>query len=122
MKRPLIAFVLVLAAAAAQAEARSPIGGATMPRDPLQADPLGPRSEPTVTVAQAVARTQIEHSGYSGVRNLSRTADGTWRGVARMPATPVASRSQPGGAVKETPDPDHRGNRLARPRRGGASC
>jgi len=103
MKRPLIAFVLVLAAAATQAEARSPIGGATMPRDPLQADPLGPRSEPTVTVAQAVARTQIEKSGYTSVRGLSRAADGTWRGVARNASNaPVAVALDGQGKVSET--------------------
>ena len=103
MKRPLIAFVLVLAAAFTQAEARSPIGGATMPRDPLQADPLGPRSEPTVTVAQAVARTHIEQSGYSSVRNLSRTADGTWRAVARNASnTPVVVALDGQGKVSET--------------------
>jgi len=83
MNRPLIALALILAAAATQAEARSPIGGATMPRDALQADALGPRSEPTVTVAAAVARTQIEKSGYTAVRGLQRTSDGTWLAVAR---------------------------------------
>src|SRR5215218_5953165 len=71
MNRPLIALALVLAAATTQAEARSPIGGATMPRDPLQADPLGPRSEPTVTVATAVARTPVEKNGYTSVRGLA---------------------------------------------------
>lgn len=102
MNRPLIAFVLVLAAAATQAEARSPIGGATMPRDPLQADPLGPRSEPTITVAQAVARTQIEKSGYSSVRGLSRTTDGTWHAVARNAGnTPVAVALDGQGKVVE---------------------
>lgn len=85
MKRPLFASVLALAVAAAatHAQAVSPIGGATMKREPVQADPLGPRSEPTVTVAAAVARTQIERSGYSGVRGLQRTPDGVWRAVAR---------------------------------------
>ena len=91
MNRPLIVLALVLAAAATQAEARSPIGGATMPRDALTADPLGPRSEPTVTVAQAVARTQIEKNGYSSVRGVSRGTDGTWHAVARNASnTPVA--------------------------------
>jgi hypothetical protein len=100
--RPLIAFVLVLAAAATQAEARSPIGGATMPRDPLTIDPLGPRSEPTVTVAQAVARTQIEKSGYTAVRGLSRNDDGTWRAVARNPGNkPVAVSLDNQGKVVE---------------------
>ena len=89
--RPLIVLALVLAAAATQAEARSPIGGATMPRDALTVDPLGPRSEPTVTVAQAVARTQIEKNGYSSVRGVSRGTDGTWHAVARNASnTPVA--------------------------------
>jgi hypothetical protein len=103
MNRPLIAFVLVLAAATAQAEARSPIGGATMPRDPLQADPLGPRSEPTVTVATAVARTQVEKSGYTSVRGLSRTSDGTWHAVARNASNaPVAVVLDNQGKVTET--------------------
>src|SRR5260221_13635462 len=103
MKRPLIALVLVLAAAATQAQARPPIGGATMPRDPLQVDPLGPRSDPTPTVGEAVARVQIEKAGYTGVRGLSRTADGTWHGMARNPsnaAVPVALDNQ--GKVIET--------------------
>jgi hypothetical protein len=94
--RPLIALALVLAAAATQAEARSPIGS-------VQADPLGPRSEPTVTVAQAVARTQIEKSGYSAVRGLTRGTDGTWHAVARNPAnTPVAVALDNQGKVVET--------------------
>jgi hypothetical protein len=61
MNRTLIASILVLAAAVTQAEARSPIGGATMPREQVQSDALGPRSD----------------------RGLQRTADGTWRAVAR---------------------------------------
>jgi hypothetical protein len=83
MKRPLIASVLVLAAAMTQAEARSPIGGATMPRDVVQSDALGPRSDPTTTVAAAVARTQIEKGGYTSVRGLQRAPDGVWHAVAR---------------------------------------
>ena len=93
MKRPLIASILVLAAAVTQAEARSPIGGATMPREPVQSDPLGPRSNPTTTVAEAVARTQIEKSGYTSVRGLQRTADGTWHAVARDPRNAPVSVS-----------------------------
>ena len=94
--RPLIALALVLAAAATQAEARSPISA-------LQTDPLGPRSEPTVTVAQAVARTQIEKSGYSAVRGLSRGTDGTWHAVARNAGNkPVAVALDNQGKVVET--------------------
>jgi hypothetical protein len=74
-----------------------------MPRDALQTDPLGPRSEPTVTVAQAVARTQIEKSGYSAVRGLSRSSDGTWRAVARNAGNkPVAVALDNDGKVVET--------------------
>src|SRR5258708_39569714 len=83
MNRPLIVLTLVLAAATTQAQARSPIGGATMARAPLQADPLGPRSDPTPTVREAVARVQIEKNGYTSLRRLSRNADGTWRAKAR---------------------------------------
>jgi hypothetical protein len=103
MNRPLLAAILVLAAAATQAEARSPIGGATMPRDPVQSDTMGPRSDPTPTVAAAVARTQIEKSGYTGVRGLQRAGDGTWRAVARdQRNVPVAVALDNGGNVAET--------------------
>ena len=84
--RPLIASVLVLAAAVTQAEARSPIGGATMPREPCRATRSARAATRPSTVAEAVARTQIEKSGYTGVRGLSRTGDGTWHAVARDPA------------------------------------
>jgi hypothetical protein len=84
INRPLIALVLVLAAAGtAHAQARNPIGGATTPRPALTADPLGPRSDPTPTVAESVARVQIEKAGYTGVRGLVRIGDGAWRAAAR---------------------------------------
>src|SRR5215207_5555536 len=103
MKRPLIASILVLAAAIAQAEARSPIGGATMPREPVQSDALGPRSDPTPTVAEAVARTQIEKSGYTSVRGLQRAADGSWHAVARdQRNAPVAVTIDNQGKVTQT--------------------
>lgn len=103
MNRPLLASILVLAAVATQAEARSPIGGATMPREPLQSDALGPRSDPTPTVAAAVARTQIEKSGYTNVRGLQRTGDGTWHAVARdQRNAPVAVTLDNGGNVTPT--------------------
>lgn len=88
MNRPLLACLLIVASTAAanaqMAWPRSPYGGAGMPpRPPLQDDALGPRSEPTVTVATAVARTQIEKGGYTGVRGVNRAADGTWHAKAR---------------------------------------
>ena len=103
MKLPLIAFALVLGAALTQAEARSPIGGATTPRDVVQSDALGPRSDPTPTVAEAVARTQIEKSGYTSVRGLQRVSDGTWRAVARDSRNaPVAVALDNDGKVTQT--------------------
>ena len=83
MNRPLVILAVVAAAATTQAQAASPYGGATMPRPIAQSDPLGPRSEPTVTVATAVARTQFEQGGYSGVRGVQRGSDGTWHAVGR---------------------------------------
>lgn len=80
MKRPLIAFVLVVAAASAQAQTRS--NGVPRLPEPQLAQDLGPRSEPTPTVAMAVARTQIEKSGYYSVRGLQRGADGSWHARA----------------------------------------
>ncbi len=73
-----------------------------MPRDVVQSDPLGPRSEPTVTVAAAVARTQIESSGYTGVRALQRGTDGSWRAMARNASNaPVAVSLDNQGKVVE---------------------
>jgi hypothetical protein len=101
--KPLILSILILAAAVAQAEARSPIGGATMPREQVQSDQLGPRSDPTTTVAEAVARTQIEKVGYTSVRGLQRTADGTWHAVARdQRNAPVAVALDNQGKVTQT--------------------
>ena len=99
MNRPLIASILVLAAVVTQAEARSPIGGATMPREQVQSDALGPRSDPTPTVAEAVARTQIEKSGYTGVRGLQRTGD------VRAVAAYVWSITHPPRPPRSTPRP-----------------
>ena len=54
-----------------------------MPPEPLQqAQAAGPRSEPTPTVAMAVARMQVEKSGYNGVRGLQRGPDGSWHANA----------------------------------------
>src|SRR5215471_5072146 len=103
ISRPLIALAFVLAAAGtAQAQAHYPIGGATTPRPPLQADALGPRSDPTPTVGEAVARVQIEKAGYTGVRGLTRLGDGAWRAVARNQSnTAVAVTLDNQGKVSE---------------------
>jgi hypothetical protein len=94
MKRPLIAFVIVLATAtAAQAQTRS--NGVPRPPEPLQQaqQAAGPRSDWTPTVAMSVARIQIEKSGYNGVRGLHRASDGTWH------ANALDSRSAPVSVV-----------------------
>ena len=83
MNRPLVILAVLAAATATQAQAASPIGGATVPRAVVQSDPLGPRSEPTVTVATAVARTQFEQGGYNAVRAVQRGNDGAWHAVGR---------------------------------------
>jgi hypothetical protein len=102
MKLPLVALALVLAATAAQAQTRYVFGSSSMPRD-AQTDPLGPRSDPTPTVAEAVARTQIEKSGYTSVRGLQRGPDGTWRAMARdQRNAPVAVVLDSQGAVTQT--------------------
>lgn len=103
MRRPLLIASLLIVATAAQAQPRSPFGGATMPRQPSQSDELGPRSDPTTTVATAVARTQIEKAGFTGVRGLQRANDGTWRAVARDRSNaPVAVTLDNQGNVTQT--------------------
>lgn len=102
MKRPLIASLLVLAVVA-QAQAQSPFGGATMRRSPAQTDELGPRSDPTTTVATAVARTQIEKAGFTSVRGVQRASDGTWHAMARDRSNaPVAVTLDNQGRVTES--------------------
>ncbi|TAJ23989.1 MAG: hypothetical protein EPO67_24365 [Reyranella sp.] len=103
MKRPLIAVALVATAfVAAQAHARSPVG-AVPPAEQGLADPAGPRSNPTPTAAAAVVRVQAEKSGYTGVRGLTRAADGTWHGTARNAGNaPVAIAIDSQGKVTET--------------------
>lgn len=83
MNRSLLSLTLIATAAfAASASAQTAVmGGATKPRPVPRADALGPRSTDS-TVAEAVARSQIEHDGYSGVRDLIRTSGGGWQGVA----------------------------------------
>jgi hypothetical protein len=122
MKRPLIAIALVLVATAAQAQTRYVVGSASMPRDP-QTDPLGPRSEPTTTVAAAVARTQIEKAGYTGVRSLHCSVHPTAFGTPRR-AT-AATRPSPSRSTTRATSArlaELRQYRLigpSRPRRGG---
>lgn len=88
MKRRVITLSLPLALLAsaglsAAAHAQSAvIGGATMQRPPLQADPLGPRST-NFNASEALARSQIEQGGYSSVHRLARTGDGGWQALAR---------------------------------------
>ena len=102
MKLPLTALVIVLAATAAQAQSRYVVGSTPMPRAP-QTDQLGPRNEPTVTVATAVARTQIEKAGFTGVRGVQHAPDGTWHAVARdSQNAPVAVTLDSHGRVSQT--------------------
>lgn len=103
MYRPLVILAALATATVSQAQAASPIGGATMPRSMAQSDPQGPRSAPTVTVATAVARTQTEKSGYTGVRNVQRGTDGAWHALARDSRnTPVSLTLDSQGKVTQT--------------------
>jgi hypothetical protein len=85
MKRSLFTLVLLAASAGIAASAHAQIavvGGATPQRPaPAQADPLGPRST-NFNATEALARAQIEHGGYSGVRGLMHKSDGGWQAVA----------------------------------------
>ena len=102
MNRPLVILATLVAASSTQAFAASPIGGATLPRSVVLSDPQGPRSEPTPTVAAAVARTQIEKSGYNGVRGVQRGTDGTWHAMARdRNNTPVSLTLDSQGKVTQ---------------------
>jgi hypothetical protein len=86
MNRPLLCLILTATAAfAASAHAQSAVsvvGGSPKSRAIAYRDPLGPRLPGSATVAESVARAQIEEDGYSGVRNLVRTSGGGWQAVA----------------------------------------
>jgi hypothetical protein len=83
MNRSLLTLAAVAAATlAVSAQAQSiAIGGSSMPRPAPHADPLGPRFG-SGTVAESVARAEIEKDGYTGVRSLMRTTDHGWQAVA----------------------------------------
>ncbi|WP_421998145.1 hypothetical protein [Reyranella sp.] len=98
MKRPLFLTTLALAAVALATQAQ-----ARPPHDPAQSDALGPKSMPTVTVAGAVARVQIEKSGYTSVRGLQRGPGDVWYAVARDSRNaPVALTVDANGKVTPT--------------------
>ena len=79
-----IALALVAGAAAvAEAQPTWPYGGATRPRPVVQSDPLGPRSSPNGTVAESVARYEIEQQGFHDVHGLMRVSNGGWQALAR---------------------------------------
>lgn len=80
MNRSLLSLTLIASAAfASSAFAQSALITSHMQR-PTTANVLGPKST-DYTVAEAVARSQVQGAGYS-VRDLVRTADGGWQGVA----------------------------------------
>lgn len=60
--------------------------GATMPRDQNTTTPQqnrGQSTSPTSPLAtDAMAKSKLESSGYTGVKDLKRNTDGTWSGKA----------------------------------------
>lgn len=80
MNRSVLSLAVIASAAlAASAYAQSPAITSHMPR-PAPTNVLGPKST-DATAAAALARSQVQSAGYS-VRNLIRTSDGGWQGVA----------------------------------------
>ena len=84
MNRSLLVLLAVGSTAfTASAYAQSAVlGGASKPRPVPHSDPLGPRLPGSGTVAESVARADIEKGGYTGVRGLVRTSSGGWQAVA----------------------------------------
>ncbi len=81
MNRSVLSLALIASAAfAASAHAQSAVITSHMHRPAPTANVLGPKSTDS-TVAEAVARSQVQSAGYS-VRDLVRTGDGGWQGVA----------------------------------------
>lgn len=80
MNRFVLSLALVATAAfAASAHAQSAVITSHMTR-PAPANVLGPKSTDD-TASAALARSQVQSAGYS-VRNLMRTSNGGWQGVA----------------------------------------
>lgn len=103
MNRSILALGLLASAAlASSASAQSAVvGGSSMPRPVPHADKLGPKLA-SGTVAESVARVQIEKDGYTGVRNLTRTSTNSWQGVALSQANkPVVVAVDRQGKVTE---------------------
>ena len=98
MKRALIALALVGLAGSAYAQtgnqmpsgASAPPAGtttpgtATIPLPPSTTNTARPGAldSSNVTAAEAAARTKIQSAGYSDIKGLTRSTDGTWSGRA----------------------------------------
>jgi hypothetical protein len=85
-----VAFVAASGVALAQTSPQpsnqpSP-GGATMPRDQSTTTPQqnrGQATSPTSPLAtEGHAKSKLEGSGYSGIKDLKMNTDGTWSGKA----------------------------------------
>lgn len=90
------AAVLVTIASVAFAQMPPSTGTSTTPAVP----PAGmPGSSPQTATS---ARTQIEASGYTKIKDLKRKDDGSWQALATKNDAEVAVSVDPSGNVTET--------------------
>jgi putative membrane protein len=90
--RTLLAIALVAASGVALAQTTpnanqpsgtAPPGGATMPRDAAPATPPATQMQQSSPLAtEGLAKSKIEASGYTDVKDLTKNADGTWSAKA----------------------------------------
>lgn len=71
----------------------------SMPPSATSTPSPGALNPPTTTAAEAAARSKIEGAGYSSVKGLTMTPDGTWRGIAMRNNVEVAVSIDSSGRV-----------------------
>jgi hypothetical protein len=106
MKRSIIAAVVasVCAAGIAQAQMATPNTSTPNPNPgtgsvtPLT-NPKGAVANPNTTAAEGAVKEKLRAAGFTGVSNLERMPDGTWKGRAMKDNAQVAIQIDPAGNI-----------------------
>jgi hypothetical protein len=108
MKRTLaiaaVAMITAAGVAHAQMQAPNTPGGRamdSMPGGTSNPNTALPKTSPNASAAEAAAKAQLEASGYSGVKSLTRDPAGNWAAKAMRDNVEVAVILEPSGRIRE---------------------
>ena len=74
-------------------------GSSVLPGTTTNTPVPGALDSTSVSGAQAAAQSKIQEAGFSNVKGLSRTTDGTWRGRAVKNGVEVGVAMDPSGRI-----------------------